>query len=149
MTEPASNVSAASEQPKTMPHGPQFIDKVGDFMWKGFMELFRLSYSVERYVERKGRKLGDSIYKTHFSGKKGNNGFSSDDLGEIFSLAGKGVYFGIPALLIVYYLWFLGALLCFFLFVSYFFFRARYLREEEKKELEEIENLVKKEQNEH
>ena len=146
MTETASNVPGTPVQPKEAAHGPQFIDKVGDFMWKGFMELFRLSYSVERYLERKGKGLGDSVYKNHFSGNKGNNGFSADDLGEIFSLAGKAVYFGIPALLIVYYLWFTGAILCFFLFVSYFFFRARYLREEDKKKINEIETLVAKEQ---
>ena len=149
MTEPAPNVPATPVQPKEAVHVPQFIDKVGDFMWNGFMELFRLSYGVERYLERKGKGLGDSVYKKHFSGEKGNNGFSADDLGEIFSLAGKGVYFGIPALLIIYYLWFTGAILCFFLFVSYFFFRARYLREEEKKEFEEIDNLLRKSKNEH
>jgi hypothetical protein len=144
MTEPAPNMPAPSAAPKVIPHSPQFIDKVGDFMWKGFMELFRLSYGVERFVERKGRELGDSVYKKNFAGKTGNAGFSADDLGELFSLAGKGAYFGIPALLIVYFLRFIGALLCFFLFISYFFFRARYLREEEKKEIEEIETLVAK-----
>ena len=138
---------ASSAAPKTIPHSPQFIDKVGDFMWKAFMGLFRLSYSVERYVDLKSRELGDSVYKKHFSGKKGDIGFSADDLGEFFSLAGKGAYFGIPALLIIYLLRFFGALICFFLFISYFFFRARYLREEEKKDIEEINTLVKKEQN--
>jgi hypothetical protein len=146
MTEPPPNVPAPSAAPKAVSHGPQFIDKAGDFMWKGVMELFRISYDFERFVELKGRELGDSVYNKHFSGKKGDIGFSADDLGELLSLAGKGAYFGIPALLIVYYLWFIGALLCFFLFISYFFFRARYLREEEKREIEEIETLVKKEQ---
>jgi hypothetical protein len=144
MTEPAPNMPVPSAAPKAIPNGPQFIDLLGDFMWKGFMGLFHMSYGVERFVERKGRELGDTIYKKHFSGKKGNAGFYADDLGELFSLAGKGAYFGIPALLIVYFLRFIGALLCFFLFISYFFFRARYLREEEKKEIEEIETLVAK-----
>jgi|WetSurMetagenome_2_1015567.scaffolds.fasta_scaffold39079_5 hypothetical protein len=145
MTE-QSTIPAAPAQPKVIPQGTQFIDKVGDFLWKGFMELFWLSYGIERYLDRKGRDAGASVFKRHFSGNKGNLGFSADDLGELFSLAGKGVYFGIPALLLVYYLWFVGALLCFFLFIAYFFFRARYLREEEKREIEEIETLVAKEQ---
>jgi hypothetical protein len=147
MTEPAPNAPVPSAAPKAIPNGPQFIDQFGDFMWKGFMGLFHMSYGVERFVDKKGREFGDSLYKKNFSGKKGNAGFSADDLGEFFSLAGKGAYFGIPALLIVYFLWFIGALLCFILFISYFFFRARYLREEEKKEIEEIESLVAKGQN--
>lgn len=147
MVELASSGAPAPAAPiKEAVKGPAYIDKAGDLIWKGFMGLFQLSYGVERFVENKGKELGDIVYKKHFSGKKGDTGFSADDLGELFSLTGKGVYFGIPVLLMVYYLWFLGALLCFVLFISYFFFRARYLRIEEKKEIEGIESLVAKEQ---
>ncbi|MFZ2456272.1 MAG: hypothetical protein WAX07_07335 [Candidatus Altiarchaeia archaeon] len=145
-TETSSDVPPAPAPTRGASGGPQYIDKIGDLTWKGFMGLFKLSYGVEEYVDLKGRTLGDRLFQNNFSRTKSNPSFCADDIGEFFSIAGKGAYFGLPALFVIYFLGFAGALLCFLLFSVYFFFRARYIREEEKKEMQVIESLVAKEQ---
>jgi hypothetical protein len=139
MTEKTSNTTTASANSKT-----QYLDKAGDFIWTCFMGLFKLSYDVEECVDLKGRKLGDRLFQDNFSKAKNDPGFCAEDVGEFFSIAGKAAYFGLPSLYVIYSFGFLGALFCFFLFSLYFFFRAGYIREEEKKEMQEIDSLVKK-----
>lgn len=129
------------------PAGPSqsgAAEKIWDLFWKTVSELFRFSYSAEIYIDAEGRKAGERIYARYFAGKKGDAGFSKEDVGELTSLCGKAAYFGIPSLALIYFLGFLGALFDVLGFMAYFYSRARYAREEEKREMEEIEALVAK-----
>ncbi len=120
------------------------MEKIWDIFWRTVSDLFKFSYSVENYLDARGRAAGERLFEKYFSGQKGDIGFSKEDAGEIVCLCFKAAYFGIPSLALIYYLWFLGAVIDLFGFIAYFYSRSRYVREEEKKEMKKIESLIEK-----
>ena len=147
MTDEPKKESAA---PAVLPKGAsqsRAAEKVWDLFWKTVSELFRFSYSAEIYIDAEGRKAGERLYDGYFAGKKGDNGFSREDVGELISLCGKAAYFGIPSLILIYFLGFIGAVFDVFCYLAYFYSRSKCIREAEKREMREIEALVEKGKN--
>lgn len=124
-------------------HRTSLTEKAGDFIWAAITGAFRMSFLVETSIDMKARPFGDRVFRDNLSKSKNPPDFTSDDVGEFFALLGKGAYFGIPSLAVIYFLGFFGVLLCFLLFAMYLFFRARYLREKDAGEIKKTESPMK------
>ena len=142
---PEQGKPATQAAPPVQSSYSQNVEKIWDVFWRTVSDLFRFSYSAEIFIDAEGRNAGEWLFEKYFSGEKSSViGFSKEDAGELVCLCGKAAYFGIPSLALIYYLNFLGAVIDLSGFIAYFYSRSRYVREEEKKEMQKIEELVEK-----